>query len=106
MGNLKRQGLSIRRWLSWLERAMAICASGVTFLLIIVITSNVVLRYLAVPFPGVMELSKLLMSVVVFFPLAYVQLRGANIMVDIIVKQLSLRAQFFTNFIITTATHI
>lgn len=100
MNNLNKWISIFDRLFSRLKWLMAIFAAGVTFVLIMVITINVSLRYSGFPFPGVVELSKLLMSIIVFFPFAYVQARGANIKVDILFNKFSLLWQKIANIVI------
>jgi len=67
---------------------------GVLFLLMLLTSADVLLRYLFnSPITGTFELTELTMIVTIFFALSYTASRGGHIRVELIVDRLNRRSQ-------------
>lgn len=99
----EKQGfhLSPLRILGWVEEALAYIGLALVFILMLVTSVNIILRYVfSSPLKGTVEVSGLIMVVIVFLPLAYVQSHGGQIRVDVLISHLPSRAQKIAEAII------
>lgn len=71
-----------------------IALAGVMFLIV----GNIILRRLAAPIPGTVELVEISGSVILGAGIAYCLYSGGHIFVDVLVQRLSLKTQALTDF--------
>jgi tripartite ATP-independent transporter DctM subunit len=81
-----------------IARAMNALGAGVVLIMVLLMTVNVIFRYLlASPFRGAVELEEFFQVGVVFFGLAYTAIKKGHVRVDFIVARLSPRIQEVIN---------
>ena len=88
-----RSGSAAQRWV--LKVAEVFCnhvASVILSILVLLIVADVVLRYfLGKGMPGSYELTEYMFGLIIFFGLAYTQVKGRHVAVDLVVSRLSPR---------------
>lgn len=84
--------------LSWIS-------CGCVFFMMLLTTVDVVLRYIFnSPITGAFEVSEFMMVIIVFFSMAYTQVRKGHVAVDVLVGRLSQRKQAFVDLFNHAAT--
>ena len=77
-------------------------AAGVSFLALIMllISLNIVMRFIQKPIPGAVELAEFMQLCLVFLAIAYTQVQRGHVSIDFLVKHFSPRAQAILDSII------
>lgn len=79
---------------------LCMIGAATLFILMLVITANVTVRYLRYPLPGVLELGSLSLAVIIFSTLAYTQAEGKHIRVLLVLERLPLRVQLSIDYLL------
>ena len=92
MTEKKRFSFSPLRILEWTEEGLSFLGLSFVFILMAVVSVNVIMRYVFnMPIKGAVESSGLMMVIIVFLPLAYAQRHGGHIRVDVLISHLPFR---------------
>jgi TRAP-type C4-dicarboxylate transport system permease small subunit len=80
---------SAKRIVNNITKISHIVGQSVTMIMLLLITADVIMRYVFNdPIGGVLELTKLMMVVLVFLSFAYVELKDAHVRVDLVISRL------------------
>lgn len=85
--------LLLERWIHVASRGISYIAGLSVISMMLLICSDVVLRYFGHPIPGTYEIVGFLGAVVISFAMAYTSVEKSHIAVDILVQRLSRRTQ-------------
>lgn len=78
------------KFLEGLSKWMGVLSSAITFVMMVLVTISIIARFVFNnPIIGVVETTELLMVVVIYLGLAYVQLNHGHITVEVVVSKLS-----------------
>jgi TRAP-type C4-dicarboxylate transport system permease small subunit len=85
---------SAKRIIDIITKVSHIIGQSVTMIMLLLITADVIMRYVFNdPLAGVLELTKLMMVVLVFLSFAYVELKDAHVRVDLVISRLKPRTR-------------
>ena len=92
MTGKRKTAVSLPAMLGWFEKGLSFLGLSLVFILMIVVSLNIITRYLfRMPIAGAVESGGLILVAIIFLPLAYAQSHGGHIRVDALITLLGPR---------------
>ena len=92
MTGKRKPAVSLSAMLGWFEKGLSFLGLSLVFILMIVVSLNIITRYLfRMPLAGAVESSGLILVAIIFLPLAYAQSHGGHIRMDALINLLPSR---------------
>ena len=92
MTGKRKTAVSLPAMLGWFEKGLSFLGLSLVFILMIVVSLNIITRYLfRMPLAGAVESSGLILVAIIFLPLAYAQSHGGHIRVDALINLIGFR---------------
>lgn len=97
--------VNITKWIRYLSAIFSVTGTSILFLLMFYVTIDVASRYLFnQPLPGTIEVSEVVMTYIIFLPMAWIQSKGGHIRMTLFSDRLSDRGKIGMEILVSLAS--